>query len=73
MKLKPSTRQYQTIIASANRKSALSSEKIPTLVIYGTEDPFIPFEDGKDTAAAIPGIYLLIINGMGHTLLCPET
>ncbi len=73
MKLKPSTRQYQAIIASANRKSALSSVKIPTLVIHGTEDPLIPVEGGKDTAEAIPGSDLLIINGMGYTLLCPET
>ncbi len=57
---------------SANRKSALSSVKIPTLVIHGTEDPLIPVEGGKDTAEAILGTDLLIKNGMGHNLLCPE-
>lgn len=66
-------RQFIALSASGNRKPALSSVNVPTLVIHGSEDPLIPVDAGKDTAEAIPGAELLIINGMGHTMLCPET
>ena len=41
-------------------------------IIHGKEDPLFPFEAGKDTAEAIPGSELIIIDGMGHSLP-PET
>lgn len=50
----------------------MASIKVPTLVIHGGDDPLVPVEGGKDTAEAIPGAKLLIINGMGHSLP-PET
>ena len=50
----------------------LSSIKIPTLVIHGTDDPIFNVKAGKDTHEAIPGSELLIIEGMGHSLP-PET
>jgi len=40
----------------------------PTLVIHGDADPLVPLEGGQDTAAAIPGAELLVIEGMGHDL-----
>jgi pimeloyl-ACP methyl ester carboxylesterase len=61
-------RQTIAIIAQNNRKTALASVKVPTLVIHGTDDPLIPFEGGKDTAASIPGAKLILIEGMGHDL-----
>jgi pimeloyl-ACP methyl ester carboxylesterase len=42
--------------------------KAPTLVIHGTADPLVPVEGGKDTAQAIPGAQLILIEGMGHDL-----
>ncbi len=34
----------------------------------GRDDPIVPFEKGKDTAEAIPGAELLLIEGMGHDI-----
>lgn len=62
------SRQIAAILASGNRKTALASITVPTLVIHGGEDPLMPSEGGKDTAEAIPGAELLIIEGMGHSL-----
>ncbi|MFX0040957.1 MAG: alpha/beta fold hydrolase [Candidatus Heimdallarchaeota archaeon] len=62
------TRQMVAVLATGNRKSALGSIKVPTLVIHGSDDPLMPAVGGKDTAEAIPGAKLLIIEGMGHSL-----
>ncbi len=56
------------IMAQNNRKTALASIKVPVLVIHGTDDPLAPVEGGKETAAAIPGARLILIEGMGHDL-----
>ncbi len=61
-------RQHAAIIANGNRKPRLASIKSPTLVIHGSEDPLLPVEHGKDTAEAIQGAEMLIIEGMGHCL-----
>jgi pimeloyl-ACP methyl ester carboxylesterase len=61
-------RQLVAILAHGNRGPALSSVKAPTLVIHGTADPLVPVEGGKDTANAIPGAELMLIEGMGHDL-----
>ncbi len=62
------TRKIAAIMTSGNRKTALASVTAPTLVIHGADDPLIPLECGKDTAEAIPGAELMIIEGMGHDL-----
>lgn len=62
------TRQLIAILTQSNRASALASVKAPTLVIHGTADPLVSIEGGKETAAAIPGAELLLIEGMGHDL-----
>lgn len=61
-------RQFVAILSNGNRKPALANVTVPALVIHGTCDPLIPVEGGKDTAAAIPGAQLMIIDGMGHDL-----
>jgi len=65
-------RQLLAIVTNGNRKQKLSSVKVPTLVIHGGDDPLVPVDGGKDTAEAIPGSKLIIIDGMGHSLP-PET
>ena len=54
------------VMTGENRKPALASVTAPTLVIHGSDDPLVQLECGKDTADAIPGAELLIIEGMGH-------
>jgi pimeloyl-ACP methyl ester carboxylesterase len=61
-------RQLVAIFAQKNRKPALKSLSTPTLVIHGADDPLVRVACGKNTAAAIPGAKLMIIDGMGHDL-----
>ena len=61
-------RQLVAILTQGNRVPALSSVKVPSLVIHGTGDPLVSVEGGKDTARAIPGAELMLIEGMGHDL-----
>jgi len=62
------SRQIMAVLAHGNRKPDLASVSVPTLVIHGSDDPLVPVECGKDTAEAIPGSELIIIEGMGHDL-----
>ncbi len=61
-------RQLVAILTQENRVPALAKVVTPTLVIHGTNDPLVPVEGGKDTAEAIPGAKLILIEGMGHDL-----
>jgi pimeloyl-ACP methyl ester carboxylesterase len=61
-------RQLAAVLTQKNRKLELGSVAVPTLVIHGVDDPLVPVEGGKDTAEAIPGAELIIIDGMGHDL-----
>lgn len=60
-------RQLMAIAASGNRTRGLRALRVPTLVIHGSADPLVPAAGGRDTAAAIPGAQLLLIEGMGHS------
>jgi pimeloyl-ACP methyl ester carboxylesterase len=59
-------RQLAAILAHGSRREKLRDLSVPTLVVHGADDPLVPVEGGRDTAAAIPGAELLIIDGMGH-------
>jgi len=61
-------RQLAAVIAGGSRKEALAGVKAPTLVIHGVDDPLVPVEGGKATAAAIPGAKLILLERMGHTV-----
>jgi pimeloyl-ACP methyl ester carboxylesterase len=61
-------RQLVAILTQSNRKAALKGVRVPTLVIHGDADPLVSVEAGKDTADAVPGAELIIIEGMGHDL-----
>jgi pimeloyl-ACP methyl ester carboxylesterase len=62
------TRQYAAILAAGDRTAELTTVSVPTLVVHGDQDPLMPLECGRATAAAIPGARLEIIEGMGHAL-----
>ncbi|HEY2288403.1 MAG TPA: alpha/beta fold hydrolase [Streptosporangiaceae bacterium] len=59
-------RQTGAINDSPSRVAALGSLTVPTLVVHGDADRLVPLENGRATAAAIPGARLEIIEGMGH-------
>lgn len=61
-------RQVSAAMNQPDRRSALHSVTAPSLVIHGTDDPVIPAEAGRDTAEAIPGAALMLVEGMGHDL-----
>lgn len=64
-------RQIAAIHASPGRDEALAKLSIPTLVIHGTEDQFIPIIGGELTAEAIPGAQFIGVEGLGHELFSP--
>lgn len=61
-------RQMAAIVADGDRRARLKNVTTPTLVIHGVDDPLVPVEGGRDTAAAIPGATILEVPGMGHDL-----
>ncbi len=62
-------RQVAAILAAPDRSSALGRLAIPTLVIHGEQDPLVPPDNGRQTAAAMPASsHLIMIPGMGHNL-----
>jgi pimeloyl-ACP methyl ester carboxylesterase len=61
-------RQMAAVLAHGNRKPALASVRLPTLVIHGSSDPLVPVEAGYDTAEAVARAEILVIEGMGHEL-----
>jgi len=61
-------RQFLAILAQGNRKPLLASITAPTLVVHGADDPLVPVSGGRDSAEAIPGAELMIIEGMGHDM-----
>ena len=61
-------RQMAAIVADGDRRARLKTVTAPTLVIHGADDPLVPVEGGRDTAAAIAGAAILEVPGMGHDL-----
>ncbi|WP_375690491.1 alpha/beta fold hydrolase [Pseudooceanicola sp. LIPI14-2-Ac024] len=61
-------RQYAAILATYDRRPALQKLTLPATVIHGIQDPLVPVEGGRDTAANVPGATLIEIEGMGHNI-----
>jgi 3-oxoadipate enol-lactonase len=53
-------------IRAHDTSARLHELAMPTLVIHGTEDQIIPFENGPLVASYIPGSRLEILEGVGH-------
>lgn len=62
------TRHLSAIVADGDRREMLKDVSAPTLVLHGEDDPLVPVEGGRDTAAAIPRAKLKTIPGWGHDL-----
>jgi pimeloyl-ACP methyl ester carboxylesterase len=61
-------RQLAAVVSNGDRRAALATIKAPTMVIHGADDPLVPVEAGRDTAATIPGAQITEVPGMGHNL-----
>jgi len=61
-------RQLAAILAAGDRTAQLRLISAPTVVIHGTRDRMIMPSGGRETAKAIPGAELAMIEGMGHDL-----
>ncbi len=61
-------RQAIAIATAPDRAPGLRALTIPTLVIHGENDPLIPPDNGRQTAAALPVARLMMIPAMGHNL-----
>jgi pimeloyl-ACP methyl ester carboxylesterase len=61
-------RQAAAVVAAPSRLEALGRLTVPALVVHGEVDPLVPVENGRRTAAAIPGARLLVLPEMGHDL-----
>ena len=61
-------RQMAAIRASGDRRARVRTIAAPTVVLHGADDPLVPVEGGRDTAANIPGAELIVTPGMGHDL-----
>ncbi len=59
-------RQLAAIVGNGDRREKLKRVKAPTVVLHGADDPLLPVEGGKDTAASIAHAELRIVPGMGH-------
>jgi pimeloyl-ACP methyl ester carboxylesterase len=62
------SRQMAAILASGDRREDLKRVTAPTVVLHGADDPLVPLDGGKDTAANIRGADLRVVPGMGHDL-----
>lgn len=62
------TRHLSAIGADGDRSAMIRTITTPTLILHGEDDPLVPCEGGRDTAACIPGAKLKTIAGWGHDL-----
>jgi pimeloyl-ACP methyl ester carboxylesterase len=63
------SRDHQVAVRlTGSRLERLPQLEVPTLVMHGTMDSFIPIEHSEKLAQTIPGARTLWIEGMGHEL-----
>jgi pimeloyl-ACP methyl ester carboxylesterase len=60
--------QMAAVRAGGDRRPKLATITAPTVVLHGQDDPLVPVEAGRDTAAHIKGAELIVVPGMGHDL-----
>ena len=61
-------RQGAAVLAAGDRTGGLSKLGMPALVVHGTHDPLVPFENGLRVHRALPGSRLLALDRVGHDL-----
>ena len=63
-----STMNLAFVDAGPRWRERLSSITAPTVVIHGTDDPFVPYGNGEAMAREILGAELVPLPGIGHEL-----
>lgn len=51
---------------ATRRDAVLSSVSVPTLIVWGAQDPLFPIEQAQGAAHAIPGATLHVFDACGH-------
>jgi pimeloyl-ACP methyl ester carboxylesterase len=63
------SRQHQSaVFLSGSRYEKLILLSIPTLIVHGKSDPFIPIDHSKKCASIVPNADSLWLDGMGHDI-----
>lgn len=63
------SQQHQAaVFTSGSRYDSLKNLKVPTLIIHGKEDPFIPIAHGIKCVNLIPNADSLWVDNMGHDI-----
>jgi pimeloyl-ACP methyl ester carboxylesterase len=65
---KASQQHQAATVASGSRYGDLANLQVPTLIVHGTSDPFIPIAHGEKCARVIPNAQSLWVEGMGHDI-----
>ncbi len=63
-----SQQHHEAVYRSGSRYARLKEIRIPTLIIHGVNDPFIPIEHSKKLASIIPNSKTKWFENMGHDL-----
>ena len=58
--------RQMTACAEHDARDRIGQIRVPTLVLAGKEDPFVPFSLSQELAASIPGARLKVLEGGGH-------
>jgi pimeloyl-ACP methyl ester carboxylesterase len=61
-----SRQHHQAVYRSGSRYEKLKDVQIPTLIIHGLKDPFIPIEHSKKLASILPNSTVKWFENMGH-------
>jgi pimeloyl-ACP methyl ester carboxylesterase len=65
--------QHQAAVRiSGSRYEKLRTLDVPTLIIHGKQDQFVPFEHGKKLAEVMPNSQGLWLDGVGHVFPVPD-
>lgn len=63
------SQQHQgAVLLSGSRYDKLKLISIPTLIVHGKSDPFIPIDHGKKCVSIIPNADSLWLDNMGHDI-----
>ena len=57
---------YRMDLALVDESARIKELSVPTLVMWGGQDPLIPLQAGRQFARDVPGARLVVFEGLGH-------